>query len=62
MTQLLGCYSNALRTIADRRKPNQASLSHAPAAPIAGCLDDMRDFADAPSFDDLTLLAIQRRR
>jgi phosphoserine phosphatase RsbU/P len=29
---------------------------------IAACLDDMRAFADAPQFDDLTLLAIQRRR
>jgi sigma-B regulation protein RsbU (phosphoserine phosphatase) len=36
---------------------------HRPAADlISGCLDDMRAFADAPSFDDLTLLAIQRRR
>lgn len=29
---------------------------------IAACLDDMRAFADAPQFDDLTLLAIQRGR
>jgi sigma-B regulation protein RsbU (phosphoserine phosphatase) len=37
--------------------------SHRPAPDlIQGCLEDMRTFAPTPSFDDLTLLAIQRRR
>jgi phosphoserine phosphatase RsbU/P len=33
-----------------------------PAALLAACLDDLRAFADGPSLDDLTLLAIQRRQ
>lgn len=31
-----------------------------PAEVITTCLDDLRAFSDAPAFDDLTLLAIQR--
>jgi sigma-B regulation protein RsbU (phosphoserine phosphatase) len=36
-------------------------IAQQPAALLAACLDDMRAFADTPQFDDLTLLAIQRR-
>jgi phosphoserine phosphatase RsbU/P len=32
-----------------------------PAELIAACLDDLRRFVDGPAFDDLTMLAIQRK-